>query len=190
MTAPEWLINTFIRFGLKDSEEKRLKRRIAASQEKIRSIRQQADNIVNEIKSIEAECREAKTEYDALHGVARETVRIRIDSLLKARERFSERNDLLAQQLNAEMAILQDLQLRLDYQLSRSRDELEEAIDEKDDLVAELDENEKVADRLKRPTSSNSANSPKAADKQERTTSTNSTDSPKDDYDEKFKDFN
>ena len=172
MTAPQFIINLFIFLGLKDSEEKQLKRRIAASEEKIRLIKQQADNIVVEIKSIETECREAKADYDSLQGVARETARIRLDSLLKARNRFSERNDLLDQQLNAEMLILQNLRLRMDNLHSRSAVEIEEIKIEKQDLVAEQFENQKATDRL------------------EKTTYNNTTDNPKDNFDEILKEFN
>lgn len=172
MTAPQFIINLFTFLGLKDSEEKQLKRRIAASEEKICSIKQQADNIVVEIKSIETECRKAKADYDSLQGVARETARIRLDSLLKARDRFSERNDLLDQQLNAEMLILQNLQLQLENLHSRSAEEIEEIKTEKQDLVAEQHESTKAAERL------------------EKTTYSNTADNQKDDYDKIFNEFN
>ena len=172
MTAPECIINLFTFLGLKDSEEKQLKRGIAASEEKIRSLKQQADNIVSEIKSIETECREAKAEYDSLQGVARDTVRIRLDSLLKARNRFSERNDLLDQQLNAEMLILQNLQLQLENLHSRSAEEIEDIKIEKTDLVAEQFENQKATDRL------------------EKTTYSNTSSPQKDNFDEIIKEFN
>ena len=172
MTAPECIIKIFTIFGLKDSEEKQLKRRIAASEERIRAIKQQADNIVSEIKSIEAECREAKADYDSMQGIARETARIRLDSLLNARKRFSERNTLLDQKLNAEMLIKQNLQLQLENLHSRSAEEIEEVKTEKQDLVAEQYENTKAAERL------------------EKTTYSNTTDNQNDDYDKIFNEFN
>ena len=172
MTAPECIIKIFTIFGLKDSEEKQLKRRIAASEERISAIKQQADNIVSEIKSIEAECREAKADYDSMQGIARETARIRLDSLLNARKRFSERNTLLDQELNAEMLIKQNLQLQLENLHSRSAEEIEEVKTEKQDLVAEQYENTKAAERL------------------EKTTYSNTTDNQKDEYDKIFNEFN
>lgn len=172
MTAPECIIKIFTIFGLKDSEEKQLKRRIAASEERISAIKQQADNIVSEIKSIEAECREAKADYDSMQGIARETARIRLDSLLNARKRFSERNTLLDQELNAEMLIKQNLQLQLENLHSRSAEEIEEIKTEKQDLVAEQYENTKAAERL------------------EKTTYSNTTDNQKDEYDKIFNEFN
>jgi septal ring factor EnvC (AmiA/AmiB activator) len=172
MTAPQCIINLFTFLGLKDSEEKQLKRDIAASEERIRASNKQLNDIVSEIKSIEAECLEAKAEFDSLQGVARETARIRLDSLLKARNRISERNLLLDQQLNAEMLILQNLHLQLENLNSRSAEELEEVKTEKEDLVAEHHENTKAAERL------------------EKTTFLNIKDNKNDNDDKRFDDFN
>lgn len=141
MTAPDWIIKLFIILGLKTSEEKQLKRDIAASEERIRSLNQQGDRIVAEIQSIEAECREAEAEYDTLQGVARETARIRLDNLRKAQARFTERNTLLDHQLNAEQAIRHNLQLQLEHLHSRSADDLKDTTETKKELIAVENEN-------------------------------------------------
>ena len=172
MTAPECIINLFTILGLKDSEEKQLKRQITACQARIRSLNHQADNDVAEIKSIEADIRAAKAEYDSSQGVARDTIRIRLDNLLKARERFSERNALRDQQMNAEMLIRHNLQLQLEKLHGRSAEEIEKVKIEKEDIVEEQQENQNATDRL------------------EKTTYSNTTDNLKDDFDEIIKEFN
>ena len=121
MTAPNWIINLFETLGLKSSEEKRLQCEIAISEEKIRFLNKNAETIGEEIKELELRCLEAKNEYDSLKGVARETARIRLDNLLKQRDRYNERNALLEHKLNAETLVRDNLKLQLEHLHSRPR---------------------------------------------------------------------
>lgn len=150
MVAPEWLIKIFIMLGLKTSEEQRILREIAASEENIRSLNKNAETIVNEIKNIELCYRETKAEYDSLKGVARETARIRLDNLLKQRERFSERNALLEQQLNAETLVHDNLKLQLEYLHSRSAEELDDNEHGKKVFIDDVKENVLATKRLEK----------------------------------------
>ncbi len=172
MKAPECIITFFETLGLKTSEKKRLLHKIAASEKKIRSLNKNAEAIENDIKKTELQCREAQTEYDSLKGVARETACIRLENLRRQLQRYTERNGLLDQQLNAETLILQNLQLQLENLNSRSAEEIEEIKTEKQDLVAEQYENTKAAERL------------------EKTTYSNTTDNQKDDFDTLFNESN
>ncbi len=148
MTAPNWIINLFETLGLKSSEEKRLQCEIAISEEKIRFLNKNAETIEEEIKEIELRCLEAKNEYDSLKGVARETARIRLDNLLKQRDRYNERNALLEHKLNAETLVRDNLKLQLEHLHSRPADDLQDILEEKEDLIAVEKENAEAIKKL------------------------------------------
>lgn len=149
MTAHNWIITLLETLGLKSSEEKRLQREIADCEERIRSLNREIKTLIEEIKELELRGRDMKKEYDSQKGVSRETVRIRLENLLKQLKHYKERNTLLAQNLNAETLVRHNLLLKLNHLLhNRPADDLWEIRTEKENLIAEENENAAASAKL------------------------------------------
>ena len=153
IVLPDWIINLLIKLHLKTSEEQHIRQRIADTEKKIESVQQQADKIVAEIKNIEAQYRESKVEYDALSGIAKETIGVRLTNLLRQRARYSEQNTLLDKQLNAEALILQNLKIQLEHLLrDRETDDIIGLTLDKELEIKEQSERDKQTQKLENTT--------------------------------------
>ena len=148
MVLPDFLIRLLEILHLKDSEEKKLKNRIAQCDENIRSLNQGLENQVKAIKDMEAEFLELKTQYDTASGAVRETLAVRMKNILKQRERMSEQRQMAAQQMNAEMLVRHNLVLQLEHRQHPDNHDLEEIRDEKMDIIDDLKEQAKTIEQL------------------------------------------
>ncbi len=154
MTAPNWLINVLIKLKLKTSEEELLLRDIATSEERLRSLNHEADQLVTEIKQLEALYRETKNEYDNLKGIAQETLGIRLENLLETRDSISKRNTIIKKKLQAERIIHDSLLVKLELTKDPIRDasEFQNIKDENGILTDVLNEGTQAAEELKQTT--------------------------------------
>ena len=138
MVLPDFLIRLLEILHLKDSEEKKLKKRIAQCDENIRSLNQGLEN--------------QKTQYDTASGAVRETLAVRMKNILKQRERMSEQRQMAAQQMNAEMLVRHNLVLQLEHRQHPDNHDLEEIRDEKMDIIDDLKEQAKTIEQLESTT--------------------------------------
>ena len=152
MVLPDFLIRLLEILHLKDSEETKLKKRIAQCDENIRSLNQGLEGQVKAIKDMEAEFRELKAQYDTSSGPVRETLAVRMKNILKQRERMSEQRQMAAQQMNAEMLVRHNLVLQLEHRQHPDNHDLEEIRDEKMDIIDDLKEQAKTIEELEKTT--------------------------------------
>ena len=148
MVLPDFLIRLLEILHLKDSEETKLKKRIAQCDENIRSLNQGLEGQVKAIKDMEAEFRELKAQYDVSSGPVRETLAVRMKNILKQRERMGEQRQMAEQQMNAEMLVRHNLTLQLEHRQHPDNHDLEEIRDEKLDIIDDLNEQAKTIDEL------------------------------------------
>ena len=152
MVLPDFLIRLLEILHLKDSEEKKLEKRIAQCDENIRSLNQGLEEQVKAIKDMEAEFRELKAQYDTSSGPVRETLAVRMKNILKQRERMGERRQIAEQQMNAEMLVRHNLKLQLEHRQHPDNHDLEEIRDEKIDIIDDLKEQAKTIEELEKTT--------------------------------------
>ena len=152
MVLPDFLIRLLEILHLKDSEEKKLKKRIAQCDENIRSLNQGLEGQVKAIKDMEAEFRELKAQYDVSSGPVRETLAVRMKNILKQRERMGEQRQMAEQQMNAEMLVRHNLTLQLEHRQHPDNHDLEEIRDEKLDIIDDLKEQAKTIEELEKTT--------------------------------------
>ena len=152
MVLPDFLIRLLEILHLKDSEETKLKKRIAQCDENIRSLNQGLEGQVKVIKDLEAECRELKAQYDVSSGPVRETLAVRMKNILKQRERMGEQRQMAEQQMNAEMLVRHNLTLQLEHRQHPDNHDLEEIRDEKLDIIDDLKEQAKTIEELEKTT--------------------------------------
>ncbi|MBO4527576.1 MAG: hypothetical protein J5743_08115 [Victivallales bacterium] len=152
MVLPDFLIRLLEILHLKDSEEKKLKKRIAQCDENIRSLNQGLEGQVKAIKDMEAEFRELKAQYDTSSGPVRETLAVRMKNILKQRERMGEQRQMAEQQMNAEMLVRHNLTLQLEHRQHPDNHDLEEIRDEKLDIIDDLKEQAKTIEELEKTT--------------------------------------
>ena len=152
MVLPDFLIRLLEILHLKDSEETKLKKRIAQCDENIRSLNQGLEGQVKAIKDMEAEFRELKAQYDTSSGPVRETLAVRMKNILKQRERMGEQRQMAAQQMKAEMLVRHNLTLQLEHRQHPDNHDLEEIRDEKMDIIDDLKEQAKTIEDLEKTT--------------------------------------
>ena len=152
MVLPDFLIRLLEILHLKDSEETKLKKRIAQCDENIRSLNQGLESQVKAIKDMEAEFRELKAQYDTSSGPVRETLAVRMKNILKQRERMGEQRQMAEQQMNAEMLVRHNLTLQLEHRQHPDNHDLEEIRDEKLDIIDDLKEQAKTIEELEKTT--------------------------------------
>ncbi|MBR4899581.1 MAG: hypothetical protein IKZ46_01455 [Victivallales bacterium] len=152
MVLPDFLIRLLEILHLKDSEETKLKKRIAQCDENIRSLNQGLEGQVKVIKDLEAEFRELKAQYDVSSGPVRETLAVRMKNILKQRERMGEQRQMAEQQMNAEMLVRHNLTLQLEHRQHPDNHDLEEIRDEKLDIIDDLKEQAKTIEELEKTT--------------------------------------
>ena len=152
MVLPDFLIRLLEILHLKDSEETKLKKRIAQCDENIRSLNQGLEGQVKAIKDMEAEFRELKAQYDVSSGPVRETLAVRMKNILKQRERMGEQRQMAEQQMNAEMLVRHNLTLQLEHRQHPDNHDLEEIRDEKLDIIDDLKEQAKTIEELEKTT--------------------------------------
>ena len=152
MVLPDFLIRLLEILHLKDSEETKLKKRIAQCDENIRSLNQGLEGQVKVIKDLEAEFRELKAQYDTSSGPVRETLAVRMKNILKQRERMGEQRQMAEQQMNAEMLVRHNLTLQLEHRQHPDNHDLEEIRDEKLDIIDDLKEQAKTIEELEKTT--------------------------------------
>ena len=152
MVLPDFLIRLLEILHLKDSEETKLKKRIAQCDENIRSLNQGLEGQVKAIKDMEAEFRELKAQYDTSSGPVRETLAVRMKNILKQRERMGEQRQMAEQQMNAEMLVRHNLTLQLEHRQHPDNHDLEEIRDEKLDIIDDLKEQAKTIEELEKTT--------------------------------------
>lgn len=152
MVLPDFLIRLLEILHLKDSEETKLKKRIAQCDENIRSLNQGLEGQVKAIKDMEAEFRELKAQYDTSSGPVRETLAVRMKNILKQRERMGEQRQMAEQQMNAEMLVKHNLTLQLEYHLHPNNHDMEEIRDAKLDIIDDLKEQAKTIEELEKTT--------------------------------------
>ena len=152
MVLPDFLIRLLEILHLKDSEETKLKKRIAQCDENIRSLNQGLEDQVKVIKDLEAEFRELKAQYDVSSGPVRETLAVRMKNILKQHERMGEQRQMAAQQMNAEMLVRHNLVLQLEHRQHPDNHDLEEIRDEKMDIIDDLKEQAKTIEQLEKTT--------------------------------------
>ena len=152
MVLPDFLIRLLEILHLKDSEETKLKKRIAQCDENIRSLNQGLEGQVKAIKDMEAEFRELKAQYDTSSGPVRETLAVRMKNILKQRERMGEQRQMADQQMNAEMLVRHNLTLQLEHRQHPDNHDLEEIRDEKLDIIDDLKEQAKTIEELEKTT--------------------------------------
>ena len=152
MVLPDFLIRLLEILHLKDSEETKLKKRIAQCDENIRSLNQGLEGQVKAIKDMEQEFLELKKQYDTASGAVRETLAVRMKNILKQRERMGEQRQMAEQQMNAEMLVRHNLQLQLEHRQHPDNHDLEEIRDEKMDIIDDLKEQAKTIEQLEKTT--------------------------------------
>ena len=152
MVLPDFLIRLLEILHLKDSEETKLKKRIAQCDENIRSLNQGLEGQVKAIKDMEAEFRELKAQYDTSSGPVRETLAVRMKNILKQRERMGEQRQMAEQQMNAEMLVRHNLTLQLEHRQHPDNHDLEEIRDAKLDIIDDLKEQAKTIEELEKTT--------------------------------------
>ena len=152
MVLPDFLIRLLEILHLKDSEETKLKKRIALCDESIRSLNQELEKQMKVIRDLESEFRDLKKQYDVANGAVRETLAVRMKNILKQRERMNEQRQMAAQQLDAETLVQHNLTLQLEHRQHPDNHDLEEIRDEKLDIIDDLKEQAKTIEELEKTT--------------------------------------
>ncbi|MBR6058675.1 MAG: hypothetical protein IKP58_10955 [Victivallales bacterium] len=152
MVLPDFLIRLLEILHLKDSEETKLKKQIAQCDENIRSLNQGLEQQIKDILALETEFRELKVRYDAASGPVRETLAVRMKSILEQREHMTENRKMSQQQLKSEKIVKHNLGLQLEYIQHPDNHDLRELQEEKKDIIDDLKEQAKTLEELEKTT--------------------------------------
>ena len=151
-------INDFIckllqKLGLKKTETGRVKEDIARLEEELRDVNDALSALEEELQATEQRLRNAKAQYDAAFGTMKAGREALVRSLMKECKHVQERQQVTLARRDAVQALLQQRRLELEQLLHPIDTEaLEEATDDKKDLLHNLYERDKARDELEKNT--------------------------------------
>ncbi|MBR6058949.1 MAG: hypothetical protein IKP58_12350 [Victivallales bacterium] len=162
-------INDFIcklleKVGLKKDEKGRIKDEIARLEEELRDANDVVSSLEEELKATEQRLRNAKAQYDDAMGSVKAGREALVRSLMKECKNVQERQQVTIARRDAVQALLQQRRLELEQLLHPVQtDALEEANDNKKDILYDLRERDKARDQLEKNTYQPSVSSEEAA---------------------------
>ncbi len=143
------LSDLLIGVGLKKSEKRKIENAIDNHEERIRGFNDKLAAHVREIQEIETRIRRIKEKYDAAHGAVKATYEAQLRSLLKECQHTKELRDLIIRNLDKEKLLLRNRRFELENLLNPTNiDEIDLLVDEKRRRLADLKEEDRVADKL------------------------------------------
>ena len=149
MAVPDWLYNTMVKIGLQDSDEIKLKKQIAAYEEKRRNLNQEFDRYIKQIRNLEAHIKVLRPEYESAHGAEKNLLAAKIKPLLQELEQMKEKESLTSQHIKDLTSLIHNYDLQLqNMQNATLTDDMEEAFDQKQELIADMKDQQRVSDKL------------------------------------------
>jgi len=153
MVLPDFLIRLLEFLHLKDSEKKKLEKRIAQCDENIRSLKDTLKKQEDDINKLDEDFQDLKKQGQrTTSDSVRKTLAVSIKNIMKQLERMGEQRQMTEQQMNAEMLVKHNLTLQLEYQLHPNNHDMEEIRDAKLDIIDDLKEQAKTIEELEKTT--------------------------------------
>lgn len=153
MDINDLLCKLLERLGLKKDAKRRIQDEIAHLEEELRDANDAVSSLEDELKATEQRLRNAKAQYDDAMGSVKAGREALVRSLMKECKNVQERQQVTIARRDAVQALLQQRRLELEQLLHPIEAEaLEEAADDKTDLLHDLNERDKARDRLEKNT--------------------------------------
>ena len=149
MVVPDWIINLLIKLGLKETKEQKILKEIANYKEEERNLNLYLEKLIDRIRALEADLKVQKAKYEAAHGAEKNMLAAKIKPVLQYLNAMKEKEVQISQKLKDLTLLIHNKELAL--QESRTPDlafELEDAQDEKKELLASVKAEAKAADKL------------------------------------------
>ena len=149
MVVPDWIINLLIKLGLKQTPQQKLSKEIANYKEAERNLNLELEKLIDRIRGLEADLKVQKTKYEAAHGAEKNMLAAKIKPVLQQLNDMKEKEVQISQKLKEVTLLIHNKELAL--QESRTPDlafELEDAQDEKKELLASAKAEAKAAAKL------------------------------------------
>lgn len=149
MVVPDWIIALLVKLGLKQTPEQKIAKEIANLEEMKRQLNQDLDLQIDKIKDLEADLKLQKTKYEAAHGAEKNMLAAKIKPLIQQLNQMKEKEVQLSQKLKDLTLLIHNKGLILQEAKAPDLvDKLEDARDEKRDLLDEAKAEEKAAEKL------------------------------------------
>ena len=149
MVIPDWFYNLMTGLGLIDSEEKKLRKKIAANEESRRNLNHELDLYIKRIRNLEAQIKVLRPEYESAHGAEKNIISAKIKPLLQELEQMKEKERLTSLNIKNLTDIIHTDELQL-QQLQNPDiiEDLEDTIDKKKDIVYDMREQTRASEKL------------------------------------------
>ena len=149
MVIPDWLYNLMTGLGLIDSEEKKLRKKIAANEESRRNLNRELDLYIKRIRNLEVQIKVLRPEYESAHGAEKNIISAKIKPLLQELEQMKEKERLTSLNIKNLTDIIHTDELQL-QQLQNPDiiEDLKNTIDKKKDIVYDMREQSREAEKL------------------------------------------
>ncbi|MBQ7403727.1 MAG: hypothetical protein IJW05_09835 [Lentisphaeria bacterium] len=149
MVVPDWIIALLVKLGLKQTPEQKIAKEIANLEEMKRQLNQDLDLQIDKIRDLEADLKLQKTKYEAAHGAEKNMLAAKIKPLIQQLNQMKEKEVQLSQKLKDLTLLIHNKGLILQEAKAPDLvDKLEDARDEKRDLLDEAKAEEKAAEKL------------------------------------------
>lgn len=149
MVLPDWIIALLVKLGLKQTPEQKIAKEIANLEEMKRQLNQDLDLQIDKIRDLEADLKLQKTKYEAAHGAEKNMLAAKIKPLIQQLNQMKEKEVQLSQKLKDLTLLIHNKGLILQEAKAPDLvDKLEDARDEKRDLLDEAKAEEKAAEKL------------------------------------------
>ncbi len=149
MVVPDWIIALLVKLGLKQTPEQKIAKEIANLEEMKRQLNQDLDLQIDKIRDLEADLKLQKTKYEAAHGAEKNMLAAKIKPLIQQLNQMKEKEVQLSQKLKDLTLLIHNKGLILQETKAPDLvDKLEDARDEKRDLLDEAKAEEKAAEKL------------------------------------------
>lgn len=149
MVVPDWIIALLVKLGLKQTPEQKIAKEIANLEEIKRQLNQDLDLQIDKIRDLEADLKLQKTKYEAAHGAEKNMLAAKIKPLIQQLNQMKENEVQLSQKLKDLTLLIHNKGLILQEAKAPDLvDKLEDARDEKRDLLDEAKAEEKAAEKL------------------------------------------
>lgn len=149
MVVPDWIIALLVKLGLKQTPEQKIAKEIANLEEMKRQLNQDLDLQIDKIRDLEADLKLQKTKYEAAHGAEKNMLAAKIKPLIQQLNQMKEKEVQLSQKLKDLTLLIHNKGLILQEAKAPDLvDKLEDARDEKIDLLDEAKAEEKAAEKL------------------------------------------
>ena len=149
MVVPDWIIALLVKLGLKQTPEQKIAKEIANLEEMKRQLNQDLDLQIDKIRDLEADLNLQKTKYEAAHGAEKNMLAAKIKPLIQQLNQMKEKEVQLSQKLKDLTLLIHNKGLILqEAKAPDLADKLEDARDEKRDLLDDAKAEEKAAEKL------------------------------------------